>query len=168
MWSSLEYETLPALFCAVHVYFPLCSGIIEAIDKRLDRSPSLVVVISGLDENSLPWRLHVIVIGLSPFDTWQINWTLSPVFISSSTENGTMCGNSEVKFQINGIVTVSSWYQNINKKYQWKWWEEFLLDKYIFFAANRRGLRQVYASISYTYIIMEVHCIHYKVKYTDV
>lgn len=41
-----------------------------------------------------PRKLHEMLTGRSPLDTWQLSCTLSPMFTSSSSPNGRMCGST--------------------------------------------------------------------------
>ena len=62
----------------------------------LVRWPSMVVVMSGPEFNSWPLRLHVMVMGMSPLETTQVNCANSPESITGFPNvNGMICGGSK-------------------------------------------------------------------------
>ena len=64
--------------------------------------PTIVVVMLGPELRSCPLRLHVMVIGMSPFETTQVNCANSPESTTSlPNEKGTMLGGSKRKYLIN-------------------------------------------------------------------
>ena len=63
----------------------------------LVRWPSMVVVMSGPEFNSWPFRLHVMEMGMSPLDTTHINWAKSPESITGLPNvNGTILGGAKI------------------------------------------------------------------------
>ena len=62
----------------------------------LARWPSMVVVMLGPEFSSWPLRLQVMVMGMSPWDTTQVNWAKAPESMASRPkEKGTMLGGSK-------------------------------------------------------------------------
>ena len=60
--------------------------------------PSMVVVMLGPEFNSVPLRLQVMVMGISPFETTQVNCANSPESTTSlPKEKGTILGGSKRK-----------------------------------------------------------------------
>ena len=49
----------------------------------------------GPEFSSLPLRLQVMVIGMSPWETAQVNWANAPESTTSEKENGAICGGSK-------------------------------------------------------------------------
>ena len=60
--------------------------------------PTIVVVILGPEFNSWPLRLQVIVMGMSPLETTQVNCANSPESITGFPNvNGMICGGSKIQ-----------------------------------------------------------------------
>ena len=60
--------------------------------------PTIVVVILGPELRSWPLRLHVMVMGMSPFETTQVNCANSPESITGFPNvNGMICGGSKTQ-----------------------------------------------------------------------
>ncbi len=60
--------------------------------------PTIVVVISGSEDTSSPFKLHVILSGLSPDLILHVTCTNSPsLAVSSPNENGVIVGGTERK-----------------------------------------------------------------------
>ena len=60
--------------------------------------PTMVVVILGPEFRSWPLRLQVMVMGISPFETTQVNCANSPASTTSlPKEKGTILGGSKRK-----------------------------------------------------------------------
>ena len=58
--------------------------------------PRIVVVMLGPEFNSVPLRLQVMVMGISPFETTQVNCANSPESTTSlPKEKGTILGGSK-------------------------------------------------------------------------
>ena len=58
--------------------------------------PSMVVVMLGPEFSFCPLRLHVMVTGMSPLDTTQVNWAKSPESVTGFPNvNGMICGGSK-------------------------------------------------------------------------
>ena len=71
----------------------------------LARWPSMVVVMLGPEFNSVPFKLQVMVIGMSPCDTTHVNWAKTPVFTTGDpNENGTMTGGSGKNHSLYSIL----------------------------------------------------------------
>ena len=59
--------------------------------------PSIVVVMLGPEFSSCPLRLHVIVMGMSPWETTQVNCAKAPESTTSDPkEKGTILGGSKM------------------------------------------------------------------------
>ena len=63
--------------------------------KILARWPSIVVVMLGPELSSWPLRLQVMVMGMSPWETAQVNWAKAPESTTPENENGAICGGSK-------------------------------------------------------------------------
>ena len=62
----------------------------------LVRVPTMVVLMLGPVWSSVPLRLQVIVMGMSPCDTTQVSWAKAPESMTSlPKEKGTMLGGSK-------------------------------------------------------------------------
>ena len=58
--------------------------------------PSMVVMMLGPEFNSVPLRLQVMVMGMSPWDTTQVSWAKAPESMTSlPNEKGTILGGSK-------------------------------------------------------------------------
>lgn len=75
--------------------------------SRLIRSPILFVSTPRCENMGRALCSHRIVSGKSPFDAWHVNWTLSPLFASSSNANGWMCGKTEYNNRRKGKILIS-------------------------------------------------------------
>ena len=71
--SCVEWVTDPAGFVALQVYSPMWVKSTLEMTSMLALLPSWVVLMLGPEFNSLPFRLQVIVTGMSPFDTTQVS-----------------------------------------------------------------------------------------------
>lgn len=76
----------PAKFLAIHVYSPARWAETESITKNEIFFPLVDMLMSGcvLCLIGSPFRVHCILIGLSPFKTLQVAETCSPQFAGSS------------------------------------------------------------------------------------
>ena len=60
--------------------------------------PSMLVVMLGPELSCFPCKLQVIVTGMSPWETTQINWANAPESITSEPkEKGTILGGSKIR-----------------------------------------------------------------------
>lgn len=84
----------PARLAAVHSKAPLCSALAEVMVRMLERSPMGTTSTPASPVKGRPRKLHEMLTGRSPLDTWQLSCTLSPMFTSSSNPNGRMCGST--------------------------------------------------------------------------
>lgn len=65
--------------------------------RRLVLVPTIVVVIVGSELMESPFRLQVIVMGSSPWDTLQVSCAKAPSSMTSDpNEKGTILGGSEI------------------------------------------------------------------------
>ena len=64
--------------------------------RMLALRPNILVVMLGPEFSSWPLRLQVMVMGMSPWDTTQVNWAKAPESMTSRPkEKGTMLGGSK-------------------------------------------------------------------------
>ena len=64
--------------------------------NKLVLVPTIVVVMLGPELSSWPLRLQVMVMGISPLETTQVNWANSPESITGFPNvNGMICGGSK-------------------------------------------------------------------------
>ena len=60
--------------------------------------PTIVVVMLGPEFSSWPFRLQVMVMGMSPLETTQVNCANSPESITGFPNvNGMICGGSKIQ-----------------------------------------------------------------------
>ena len=96
--SSTVPYLVPALFFAVHVYFPPCLWPTLGMNKILPRPPNDVVIIPRSVEMLFPWNVHDTVIGSSPLAARQDTCATSFSFkISLPNDRGNRSGGSESK-----------------------------------------------------------------------
>ena len=66
--------------------------------NMLVRVPTIVVTILGPEFSSWPLRLQVMVMGMSPLETTQVNCANSPESITGFPNvNGMICGGSKIQ-----------------------------------------------------------------------
>ena len=63
--------------------------------NKLVLVPTIVVVMLGPELSSSPLRLQVMVMGMSPWETAQVNWAKAPESTTPENENGAICGGSK-------------------------------------------------------------------------
>ena len=96
--STAEWVRDPALFVALHVYSPMWVKSTLEMINMLVLVPTMVVVMLGPEFSFWPLRLHVIVTGMSPLDTTQVNWAKSPESVTGFPNvNGMICGGSKTE-----------------------------------------------------------------------
>ena len=63
----------------------------------------------GPEFNSWPFKLHVIVMGISPWETTQVNWAKAPESITlDPKEKGTILGGSKTQDQFKQVKNISA------------------------------------------------------------
>jgi hypothetical protein len=69
--------------------------------------PTMVVVMLGPELSSFPFKLQVMVNGMSPLDTTQVSWTKSPEStMSVPNENGAILGGSKTRSIIKLVLSI--------------------------------------------------------------
>ena len=109
--STAEWVTDPATFVALQVYSPMWVKSTSEMINMLVLVPTIVVVMLGPEFNFWPLRLQVMVTGMSPLETTQVNCAKSPESVTGFPNvNGMIWGGSKNKRSfrcMSGIFPVS-------------------------------------------------------------
>lgn len=99
--SSDPYESIPAIFEAMHLIKPTCSISTDAIFKTLDFADNLFTVMPfSPDMIGSLFSVHLIWMGKSPLTIIHETPVLSPVLNDSSPNvNGIICGGTALKLK---------------------------------------------------------------------
>ena len=96
--STAEWVTDPATFVALQVYSPMWVKSTSEMINMLVLVPTIVVVMLGPEFNFWPLRLQVMVTGMSPLETTQVNCAKSPESVTGFPNvNGMIWGGSKNK-----------------------------------------------------------------------